>query len=193
MNNSECYFLGISKYDKRCIIKFNIKTGITSFSKYFDIESYYYFYGASDRYLYYDTAYYDLNTLEKKQYPFEMKFVVGVLNPEEDRIVFMKLSEENEICILDINSNKIIRTGIKRKFDIANRVFIPEALFFPKRNTLYYSTNIEPWWLNLKHLLTMCLFPSYEFTEWYAYNLETKETVKLNCPDKHGYIIGFTK
>ena len=184
VHNSKCFFLGTSDYEKFQIITFNIKTNQTTYSNFFQIEKYKMILGVSEKYLYFDNAYYDLDTFNIKNYPFKMKYHGGVLNPEDDRIVYYNLN--NIICIYDVLRNKIINTGISRDFDYSKHYFIPESLYYVKNNVLYYSVNSDPMFL-------FVLSKSYEFTEWYAYNLETKETVKLNCPDKHGYIIGFTK
>ena len=191
VHNSKCYFLGTKEYEKFKIITFDIKTNKIYYSKCFEIEEHSYIYGASDKYLYFDTAYYDLNTLEKKQYPFEMNCIESILNQNEDKLIFMTSREKGKICILDMVSRQITKTEIERKFDLGNNIFKPKCLFHFNKNILYYSKKADPEWWSITHILTT--LGSYEFTEWYAYNLETKETVKLNCPYKCGYIIGFTE
>lgn len=138
-------------------------------------------------------GYYDIDKSEFIEYQF---FDIDKTNkggywwnirPSSDGSKIVGLTKKNHIMIYDLRTGQVIDTKIKRR-KIGGARYTNEKLYYLVEDYLYYSKDIFCW-----GQLFSGFFPNNSYSppvEWYRYDLNTVETVKIKTPADSVGILG---
>lgn len=127
--------------------------------------------------IFFKTFYYDIEKGAKIKYPINLDMIC--VDEAGKRIV--GLDEKNYITIIDLETNQINKTKIKRSFKSIIQ-YKNTGLYYLEENTLYYTKRKPNFWYYLESLLGSY---AIEKRQWYKFDLKSGKKSKIDQPSDY--------